>query len=1119
MKFNQAYIQNDFLQFLDTFLPEDFVAREEDIILNEKRCKEIKEAKILGTCESLNLYVLELEHNRENDPRITIASDAFKILADHWIHQALVIFKSKNSNNYRLSFLSISLELGEKNKVTKKYSNAKRYSYYLGPNASVNTPNQFLMNRGRVSNLENLISRFSVDVVTKEFFNTYRDTFFDITDEFDKNETFKREVVLKHGITTSDFVKKLMGQIVFLYFLQRKGWLGVQPGEKWGTGNPHFMRTIFDSCIQQGKNYYNDYLETLFYDCLGKADRGNNAVTDDQSFSPQFNVRIPYLNGGLFEDVYEWRDTNIEIDNRIFDTLLSFLDRYNFTIDENTPSDQEVSVDPEMLGKIFENLLEVKDRKSKGTYYTPREIVHYMCRESLINYLLTGSGVSEERLRRLFTAKDAELFIIADEDTMAKNQKLVELNEIAEKVDLLLKNIKIVDPAVGSGAFPMGMLSEISSTRYYLNNNFLHKINRHGKPLSLYDIKRETLENCIYGVDIDPGAVEIAKLRFWLALVVDHDIDEIEALPNLDYKIMQGNSLLEEYKSIKLFNESLLSATFEDNNGKIQNIEKELSVINSKLLKLYQTKPEWMRNKTIERPYELSALENEQKRLKDNLKYENDKSKVNVENTLKPSLFNEENKSENIRKILNSLHKQFFKTNDKEKKNVIKKKIEEVEWDLIAATLGENGKEFELADLEKFKKSNAKPFFLWQLNFPEVFEKGGFDIVVANPPYVDSETMTKNDSNDRKTYKDIYETARGNWDLFVIFVEKGFNLLKMGGVISFIVPNKLIGASYTNALKNYLLTKNIRELRDYSKVDVFKEVSVYPVVFVAVNNSEHSNVAMITMESETEIKYKQSIDPEIFYRDIYWDKFFLSPEKLNIILKLHDLQQLSSLIKNISDAATVSEAYKIAGYLHEQLPNSNFYKKFINTGTIDPYISMWGHKKTQYIKQSYDKPLMMDTDLKALSASRFEQACSNKIIIAGMSKRLECVYDEGECLAGKSTTIILENNSNLISLKYLLAIMNSQLISFWFTNYFNSLKMAGGYLNVSARELELLPIKIPTKEQEYQLTEVVNQILLNKSNTENTDTKNLELQIDQLVYKLYNLTPEEIAVIENKQIK
>ena len=194
MRFDQIYKQEDFLRFLADFLPDDFIAREEDIILNERRCKEIKKANILGVCESLNLHVLELEHNNENDPRITIASDAFKILADHWIHRALIIFKSRNSNNYRFSVLSISLEPGEKNNIIKRYSNAKRYSFYLGPNVSVHTPNEFLKKSGRVSSIEDLMSRFSVDVVTKEFFNTYRDTFFDITDEFNKNETFKREV-------------------------------------------------------------------------------------------------------------------------------------------------------------------------------------------------------------------------------------------------------------------------------------------------------------------------------------------------------------------------------------------------------------------------------------------------------------------------------------------------------------------------------------------------------------------------------------------------------------------------------------------------------------------------------------------------------------------------------------------------------------------------------------------------------------------------------------------------------------------------------------------------------------------------------------------------------------
>ncbi len=397
--------------------------------------------------------------------------------------------------------------------------------------------------------------------------------------------------------------------------------------------------------------------------------------------------------------------------------------------------------------------------------------------------------------------------------------------------------------------------------------------------------------------------------------------------------------------------------------------------------------------------------------------------------------------------------------------------------------------------------------------------------MIANPPYVDSETMTKNNSGlSRTVYKRLYKSAKGNWDLFVIFIEKGFLLLRSGGVISYIVPNKLIGASYTKELRRILLSKNVQELRDYSRVDVFKEVSVYPIVFVAINSEVKEGILFTRMVSEVEIESQYKINPELFYQDIYWDKYFLPQKKLNIILKLNTAQKLSLTTKKISDAASVSEAYEIKKLITELSSVETYkFKKFINTGTIDPFISLWGKKKTQYIKKSYNEPVILDSDLQSLSKNRFEQSCSNKIIISGMSKRIECFYDDGQYLSGKSTTVILEDESNLFLLKFLLAIMNSGLLSFWFTNYFSSLKMAGGYLNISTNELGYLPIKKMSRKEQKPYIEIVDKILAItkgedylQNHSKQTQVKEYQKQIDQLVYKLYGLTYDEVLMIDKE---
>ena len=221
MRFDQTYNQQDFLNFLGTFLPDDFVEKEEDIVIKKDRYKEITKARILGFSESLDLHVLEMDHGHENDPRIAIATDAFKVLADHWVHKALVVFKNKDSENYRLSYLTISLDLNDKNKAVKRYSNARRYSFYLGVNAKIRTPEQQLIKKGKVKDPEDLLSRFSVEVVNKQFYLEVAKFFDELVSSEDQNLTLP-------GVSHSDtntrksFAVRLIGRTMFCWFLKQK---------------------------------------------------------------------------------------------------------------------------------------------------------------------------------------------------------------------------------------------------------------------------------------------------------------------------------------------------------------------------------------------------------------------------------------------------------------------------------------------------------------------------------------------------------------------------------------------------------------------------------------------------------------------------------------------------------------------------------------------------------------------------------------------------------------------------------------------------------------------------------------------------------------------------------
>lgn len=982
---------------------------------------------------------------------------------------ALAAFYNEDSPVWRLSFIKLDYRFDEKGKVQKELTPAKRYSFLVGEGEPSHTAEHQLLGllqQEEAPLVSEIEGAFNIEKVTKEFFTEYRNLFEMLIKELKSNYTFQNEAV-KSNIDVENFAKKLLGQIVFLYFLQKKGWLGVPQDKKWGEGDKFFLRHLFERAKNENKNFFNDYLRILFYDTLNNPRRN----TADPSYSKEFNSRIPFLNGGLFEPDYDWEKSFVYLEDNIFEEILGVFDLYNFTVKEDEPLEKEVAVDPEMLGKVFENLLEENLRKGKGTYYTPREIVHYMCQESLINYLSSESKIGAAKVRKLV--------VFAEQDDQLKAVSLT--GKQITKLEMLLKDIKIVDPACGSGAFLVGMLQGIVKTR-----KTLELMSKMQNITPEYQLRKETIQDCIYGVDIDPGAVEIAKLRLWLSLVVDYELEDIEPLPNLDYKVMQGNSLLEEFEGIKFF---------EGN----------------------------------ESPGEL-LIDHEREKKKEELKE---------------------------KKLL------YFSISDDKEKEVLRKEIKElIDWFVVSAlergrqllTRKKRDKEAEREQLSKehreeywrhwsdkflregkiddlLKKIHdprvEKPFFLWGLNFMEVFEeKGGFDVVIANPPYVDSENMTKDNEKFREILSSIYKTAKGNWDLFIVFIERGLQLLRTDATITYIVPNKLVAARYSEKLRGMLLAKNILEIRDYSNANVFKEVDVYPIVFLIQNNNNRNDVVMSVMQSETELKLSNKVPAEVFYKDIHWGKYFSPKEVLDILLKMSEHSGPGLLSGGVSDAATVSEAYQIKEYLIEKSPrHKEGYKKLINTGSIDRYVSLWGKQKTQYIKNGYMEPVISDKDLKKISATRFQQATSEKIIIAGMSKELECFYDTGKYLAGKSTTTILRDNlSKEVDLKYTLALLNSNLVSFWFQKSFGALSLAGGYLQINNKEIEKIPIPVADSLTQKKFTSIVDKIItITKSDdylensAKQAKVHEYEKQIDQLVYKLYGLTPEEIKIVEDKK--
>ena len=420
-------------------------------------------------------------------------------------------------------------------------TDSKRYTFLLGSGQSCRTAtDNFMALYDKRASLEikDIEDAFNIEALSKEFFGKYkaqyeafvnymtdpangmRQDFIDT--DFDRTGMVADKIRDREEKPIRDYVKKLLGRIVFLHFLQKKGWLGVPAGKEWGEGDRDFMLKLFKNATERQKeNFLDDILEDLFAEGLdrNRSDKGDLYDTEVNGIG---KCRIPYLNGGLFErDDLDKKSSHFPAE--YFDSLLTMLSQYNFTIDENDPNDAEVGVDPEMLGRIFENLLE--DNKDKGAFYTPKEIVQYMCRESLIAYLQTDQKEEyKECIRQFVTTHDAAL-----------------LGDLKEDIDQKLIDVKICDPAIGSGAFPMGMLRELFFCRSAIEPNIVE---------NAANIKRHIIQNNIYGVDIERGAVDIARLRFWLSLIVDEKSPE--ALPNLDFKIMHGNSLLEQYKGADL---------------------------------------------------------------------------------------------------------------------------------------------------------------------------------------------------------------------------------------------------------------------------------------------------------------------------------------------------------------------------------------------------------------------------------------------------------------------------------------------------------------------------------------------------------------------------------------
>ena len=1090
---------------------------------------------------------------------------------------ALVAFVSPDQEDWRFSFVKMeySLDLsGDKVKVKQEFTPARRYSFLVGENENSHTAQKqlvpLLRNDDQDPTLKDLEKAFSIESVTKEFFEKYRELFDKLKDSIDKifaeNEIIRNEFTQKN-VYTNDFSKKLLGQIVFLYFLQKKGWFGVGRDDDWGTGPKNFLRRLFDKKHGDYKNFFNDILEPLFYEALAKE--------RDYDYYKSFNCKIPFLNGGLFDPIndYDWVHTDIELPDNLFSNknkskegdngtgILDVFDLYNFTVKEDEPLEKEVAVDPEMLGKVFENLLEVKDRKSKGTYYTPREIVHYMCQESLINYLKTelGDKVDGEDIKTLIKYGEAAVENDAHVEILGKETQTYffrlpgSIRQHARLIDDKLANIRVCDPAIGSGAFPVGMMNEIVRARKALTNYLSD-----GKERTEYDFKRHAIHECLYGVDIDPGAVEIAKLRLWLSLVVEEEErEQIQPLPNLDYKIMQGNSLLEEYEGIKLIDDSFFKKE-DATKITLDELNESLWQLSKELIELH--------NKDQLTPEKQAFIEQKQKEIEKQKKIlKREKSANNGQMLLQLSGVSvAKQKAEQLL----ILQRRFFETYQKTKKDKLKEDIENLTWELIEATLKEEGKEDKIGEIERFKENNIKPFFIWHLHFAQIFrEKAGFDVVIANPPYVRQEKIRPLKPALKKEFDSFY---CGTADLYTYFYKRGLDLVRPKGNLCFIAPNKFMRAVYGKNTRNLLSAKATPKIIiDFRDLPIF-DATTYPSVLLLEKRKPANNekaVAATFSEEEQIKKLDNTLEtigfpmPVSSLRSESWN--LEPPEVLELMEKLHAVgtplgkyvegRFYRGVLTGLNDAFVIDATTRerliaedpaseelikpwlrgrdvkkwkaewarlylinIPSSTNKQWPWSDakseeealtLFNK--NYPAIYKHFLFWKNKTQELYDQGKKKKRLVDRDdqgrfwweLRACKYySEFERP---KIIMCRFMKYPLFCYEGGG---------MYFNDANYffnVGDKYILAFFLSKLGWMLLTKLGTDLR--GGFYQLFINMMETVPVFPASDTQKAPIIERVQTILDDPGNPE---VSRLEAEINGLVYSLYDLTPEEIKIVE-----
>ena len=1007
-----------------------------------------RQALWLGTItltdgETIAVYEIELSESVDIERNRRGIRD---MLLSEWRNRdagAFMFCYRRNESVLRFSYVSEAWTFADDGSYQKESTDTKRFTYLLGEGHRSRTAiDQFGKLKSSPLRLKDLTKAFSVDAVSDMFFDGYKKQYEDIIQYITGKRMVKVankweerkmhepcENIMQEFAhfpnpekAIRDYVKKLMGRLVFLQFLQKKGWLGVPADADWGSGDREFIQKLFTRS-QDKDHFIDNELESLFDDLNSE---------DEKKLK---NYRTPYLNGGLFE-----RDATDEaafpLPAKYMESLLNFYASYNFTIDENDPDDAEVGVDPEMLGRIFENLLE--DNKDKGAFYTPKEIVSYMCRESLIAYLQTDieDEATKEAIRQFVTTHDAE--------ALGANFKF------RHQIDEALKNVKICDPAIGSGAFPMGLLKELFLCRTALEGITQSKA---------AEIKKHIIQQNIYGVDIERGAVDIARLRFWLSLIVDEETPQ--ALPNLDFKIMQGNSLLENYEGVDL-SEIIQSGSDEGQLLFADEFGLNKALVQEHIWHYY---------------YVTDHAE------KERLSYLIDEAVRNIIIANNPS---------------------------------IKNKIQDINI------------------------RNNQDFFLWHLFFAEVFEKGGFDVVIGNPPYVSAPAQIANSilakQRERIAKCKKYETLNEKWDLYVPFMELGMKLLAPKGSFAMIVPYPLTNQKYGKKLRKFICEKKkMIEIADISEIKVFDSATVSNCIPFIINSAPNNDIRISHADKQLNIKvdyHKTTTDIIQDERSYVWN-LTQETRKGTRYPSMHVLRDFcyisKGMVLNADEKTAKGEFTK--DELISEYKDTVHSRVYIEAKDIDNYLV----KRVRYLewntdrcpnklsrptfRELYDCPKLMFNRLGELKVYLDDDTHflhSDSMFSAVLWKDLHHVTNKSITssitkFCNNQHRYDLENLSKQVDLFYLLGILNSQMAGFLLAD------QRGGDYHIYPEHIRNIPIPIAPSDTQNRIGNIAKSILNLKKGNPSTDTSALEQEIDRLVYQLYGLTDKEIKIIEGNE--